>query len=83
MPTNLGPAAKKVPLTRTAPRSAARRPAWFRGRRAWLLGGVVLGLYAAVMWVAWVFVLPDYVIGLWLLPFRALAILFGLVLGSR
>jgi hypothetical protein len=35
------------------------------------------------MWVAWVFVLPDYVIGLWLLPFRALAILFGLVLGSR
>jgi hypothetical protein len=60
-----------------------RRRAWFRRPRVWLWCGVALGVYAAVLCVAWVFVLPNYIIGLWLLPFRALASLFGIILGLR
>lgn len=83
MPADLGRAANTVPGTRTAPETAARRLAWFRRPRVWLVGGVALGVYAVGIWIAWVFVLPDYLIGLWLLPFRALAILFGTILGLR
>ena len=83
MPTDLGRAANEVPVIRTPPAAIARQHVWFRGPRLWLLGGVGLGVYGAVMWIAWVFVLPSYVIGLGLLPFRALAILFGIILGLR
>ena len=83
VPTWLGRAANEPPVARTAPGSAAPHLVWFRRPRTWLLGGVVLGVYAVVLWLAWIFVLPAYVIGLWLLPFRALAILFGLILGLR
>lgn len=83
MPADHGRPANEMPVTRTAPAAGVRERTWVRRPRIWLLGGVGLGLYGAVMWIAWIYVLPSYVIGLGLLPFRALAVLFGMILGLR
>lgn len=54
---------------------------WWLRPRNWAWMAVGFTLYGAAMWVAWMFVLPSYVIRLGLLPFRALAWLFAMILG--